>query len=89
MIERGGGERFAPEPFARHRIGLERERRQLDRDAPLEARVMREEHFAHPAGAEQRLDPVPAREQVAHGRMVIAGASIARAEETMATAATT
>ena len=64
MIERGGGERLAPQPLARDGVRLGRGRQQLDGDAALEARVLGEKHLAHAAGAERREDAVAAGEQV-------------------------
>ena len=63
MIERGGGQRLAAQPLARHRVGLDRGRQHLHGDAALEPRVFGEKHLAHAAGAERREDAVAAGEQ--------------------------
>jgi len=60
--------RLAPETLACDVVGFGRGWQQLDRDAALETRVLRQKHFAHAAGAEQRQEPVAAAEQIlAHG----------------------
>ena len=48
VIERGGGERFAPEPLPRHGIAGQMPRQSLDRDAAIEAGVPRAVDLALP-----------------------------------------
>ena len=52
------GERFRFTLEAGHTLGVGRERvgQNLDRDVPIERRVARAIHFAHPARANQRDD---------------------------------
>ena len=50
--------RLLQKPLAERLVLGECGRQELERDPPLQARVLREEDHAHPAPAEQRLDPV-------------------------------
>ena len=56
------GQHFIQEPSELGRFRME----PLDRDAPLEARVVSEKHLPHPAGTEQGVDAVAAGEQIGH-----------------------
>ena len=58
MIERGGGERLPPQTLARDLVVLAVGSEELDRDTPLETRVVCEKHLAHAAGAEGREETV-------------------------------
>ena len=58
MIQRGDGLRLALEALARHGIAGEDLRQDLEGDAPIQPRVFRDEHFAHPALAERFDDLV-------------------------------
>ena len=60
MRERRGGLRLLNE--SAHSIGVAAGRgQQLQRDAPMQACIVREEHLAHAAGTERRQDLIPAK----------------------------
>jgi hypothetical protein len=60
MIERRHGARLALEPLAMGLVGGQQRRQHLERDAAVQARVLRHEHFPHPALAERFEDAVMA-----------------------------
>ena len=66
MIERGGGFGLSDETL--HAITIRRDvgRQDLQRHFPIELRILGQIHLAHPAGAEQRGDPVVFERAVDH-----------------------
>ena len=66
MVERRGGERFAPQALACDEVLFVVRMEPLDRDAPFELGVLGEKDLAHAAGAERGVDAVPAGEQIGH-----------------------
>ena len=58
MIERGDGLRLALEALPRVRVAREHAGQDFQRDPPVQARVLRDEHLAHAALAERLDDPV-------------------------------
>ena len=66
MVQRGEHPRFAVEARESIRMPRERRRQNLDRDVAPELRVVRTVHFAHAAGAEQRVQAIPADRPAGH-----------------------
>ena len=58
MVDRRGELRLAQEPVTERLVLGEAGGEQLERDPPLEPQVLGQVDDAHPAEAEQRLDPV-------------------------------
>ena len=58
MVDRGGQLRLAEEAVAERLVLGEARGQQLERDLPLQPQVLGQVDDAHPAQAEQRLDPV-------------------------------
>ena len=72
MIERTGGPRFAQQAGGRFWI-MDRSRRQkLERDVPLEVRVLGQIHSAHTASADVAEDPVVRDGRADHGESMLA-----------------
>jgi hypothetical protein len=66
MIERRSGFGLGQEPLPAIRIACEIGRQELDRRLPVEARVLRQEHFTHPARAEPGGDAIVANHGADH-----------------------
>ena len=64
VTERAGGTRFVHEALDHVRVGRELGMQDLDRDAALDQRVLREEHRAHPAFAQGSYDPIATLDDV-------------------------
>jgi hypothetical protein len=58
VVDRRGQLRLPQEPVAERRVLGEVRGEELERDPPLEAQVLGQVDDAHPAEAEQRLDPL-------------------------------
>ena len=58
VVERGGQLRLAQEPVAEALVLCERRREELQRHSALQAQILRQVDDAHPAPAQDRLDPV-------------------------------
>lgn len=58
MVERGRGARFVFQPLAQVFIRAHRGRQHLQRDGPLQLRVVREINLTHPARPDERTDLV-------------------------------
>jgi hypothetical protein len=70
MVERRGGQRFAPQALARDQVLFVVRMEPLNRDATFEPEVVREKNLPHPAGTERGVDAVAASEQMGHPRSV-------------------
>ena len=60
MIERRGRARLVLEPLAQVLVRPRRRAQHLQRDRPLQLRIVREIHLAHAADSEERADLVTA-----------------------------
>ena len=58
MLERGRHPRLREEALAERHVVREMRREQLQRDITVEREIVRAVDDAHPAAADQRLDPI-------------------------------
>ena len=68
VVERGGGLRLAPEALERDRVVEVLRGQELQRDQPVEARVLRLVHDSHAAAAELLEDAVVGDRLADHGQ---------------------
>ena len=70
MIQRGCGLRFAREALHAVRVRRELSGQNLQRDGPVQSRIVREIHLTHAAGTEQRHDLVVTERSADERRLV-------------------